>query len=421
MLITILTVGSRGDVQPYLALGLGLQAAGHQVKLVTHFPYKEFITSQGLDFAPIEGNPKELLESKIGQDWLASGQNPLQFFAGIAQILDKAMFQMLEDQRLACEGAEAILYAPLAFGGYHLAQKLGIPGVMAVLQPSNPTDEFPSILMPPTVQLGPLYNRLTYQLIKQLVWQPFRKSINHWRTETLKLPPIPFLGPYKQQEREKMPFLCGVSPSVICRPKDWSEWIHLTGYWFLDHPPEWQPPADLVDFLAAGKPPVYVGFGSMVPHHPEALTELILKALKKAGQRGILLTGWGGISNADLPDDVFKIESIPHSWLFPQMAAIVHHGGAGTTAASLRAGVPTIIAPFFADQPFWGYHVAKLGVGPTPIPQKQLTAERLTAAIQQATTDENMRANAAILGEKIRAENGVKQAVKVFEKLIANR
>lgn len=163
---------------------------------------------------------------------------------------------------------------------------------------------------------------------------------------------------------------------------------------------------------------MYIGFGSMMSSNPEERTELVLKALAKAGKRGILLTGWGGLSNTDLPDDVFKIESIPHDWLFPQMAAIVHHGGAGTTSAGLRAGVPTIITPFFADQPFWGYRVKELGVGSAPIPQKDLTAEKLAAAIQTATSDKAMRDRACTLGEKIRSEDGVKRAVEIFHRYL---
>jgi sterol 3beta-glucosyltransferase len=203
---------------------------------------------------------------------------------------------------------------------------------------------------------------------------------------------------------------------VLPKPPEWGDWIHITGYWFLDHPPEWRPSAGLVDFLRSGPPPVYVGFGSMNNRNPEEVTGLALKALARARQRGLLLTGWGGLSQSDLPDDVFKIETIPHDWLFPQMAAVVHHGGIGTLAAGLRAGVPSIVVPYFSDQPFWGQRVAALGVGPPPIPRQSLTAGHLAAAIQLAVGDPGIRARAAALGEKIRAENGVARAVEAFHR-----
>ena len=142
---------------------------------------------------------------------------------------------------------------------------------------------------------------------------------------------------------------------------------------------------------------------------------MVLHALARVKQRGILQTGWGGLSNADLPDDVFAVDSIPHDWLFPQMAAVVHHGGSGTTAAGLRAGMPTVIIPFFADQPFWGARVFELGAGPAPIPKKRLTLERLADAIRAATSDEVIRGRASALGERIRAEDGVRQAVEVLQ------
>jgi UDP:flavonoid glycosyltransferase YjiC (YdhE family) len=197
--------------------------------------------------------------------------------------------------------------------------------------------------------------------------------------------------------------------------------VYVTGYWFLDRPPDWQPPADLVDFLAAGSPPVYVTFGSIIDRNPEALTKLVLEALALTGQRAILDTGWGGLSNAELPEQVFKVESdsAPHDWLLPQMAAVVHHGGTGTTFAGLRAGLPSIVVPSFGDTFFWAQRVADLGAGPPPIPKKQLSAERLAAAIHTATSDKVMQDRAAALSQQIRSEDGVARAVEVFQGCVA--
>jgi UDP:flavonoid glycosyltransferase YjiC (YdhE family) len=203
---------------------------------------------------------------------------------------------------------------------------------------------------------------------------------------------------------------------VISKPSDWHN-THVTGYWFLDAAPDWTPPSDLVDFLQAGSPPVYIGFGSMGNRNPEETADLVLQALAKTGQRAIMLSGWSGMRKENLPDSAYLIDSIPHSWLFPRVAAVVHHGGAGTTAAGLRAGVPTVIIPFFGDQGFWGQQVADLGVGTEPIPRKQLTAQRLAQAIQTAVTDQMMRQRAAALGAKIREEDGIASAVAVIQEI----
>jgi len=208
------------------------------------------------------------------------------------------------------------------------------------------------------------------------------------------------------------------SPAVVPRPPDWSEHAHVTGYWFLDHLPDWQPPHDLVDFLESGPPPVYVGFGSMTSRDPEKTSRIVLDALRQSGQRGVIATGWGGLSQSGLPGEVFVTEAVPHDWLFPRMAAVAHHGGAGTTGAGLRAGVPSIIIPVTDDQPFWGRRVNALGAGPAPIPRKRLTAERLAHAISVAVTDDSIRKRAAELGETIRAEDGVGNAVRIFNQMI---
>ncbi len=202
---------------------------------------------------------------------------------------------------------------------------------------------------------------------------------------------------------------------MIPAPPDWGADKHVTGYWFLDDGEDWTPPPALIDFLEAGPAPIYIGFGSMSSRKPEETAELVIAALQLANQRAILLSGWSGLQKTDLPDTVFMIDSVPHSWLFPMVAAVVHHGGAGTTAAGLRAGVPSVVVPFFGDQPFWGGRVASLGVGPTPVPRGKLTAERLASAIQEAVTNKAMRQRAAALGAKIQTEDGLARAVEIVQ------
>src|SRR5215217_7513065 len=421
MRITIITIGSRGDVQPYIALGLGLKNAKHEVRLATSANFAAAIRRRGLDFFPIEGEPQAMLQSETGQAILDAGSNPFLFARRFFSMLASQMKQLLSDCWEACEGTEAMVFSLTGFYiGYHVAEKLKVPFYPAYLQPVHPSRYLSSVLFPEAPGWLPLrgsYNLLTHALGGQLVWQMLRRATNKARREILNLPPVSLMGPFGQLIKQHHPYLYGFSPMVLPKPLDWDANACVTGYWFLDHPPGWHPPANLIDFLESGSPPVCVGFGSMINRNPEESTQLVLDALRSSGQRGILLTGWGGLSSADLPDDVFKMDDVPHDWLFPRAAAVVHHGGAGTTAAGLRAGVPSIVVPFFADQNFWGQRVHKLGAGPKPMQRKKLSTERLANAIRVATNDEGMRRRAAIIGAHMLAENGVAQAVKAFSSL----
>jgi sterol 3beta-glucosyltransferase len=413
MRITMLAVGSRGDVQPYVALGRGLQCAGHAVKLGSHLEFEPFIRDRGLDFAPVEGNPRELLESEAGQAWLASGRNPVAFVRHMHRLVEPIFDRSFADSIAACADAEAIVFSPVSFAGYHIAEQRGLPGFGAFMQPFSRTGTAPTMFAPPWLDLGPL-NRLSHHVAEQLMWQPLAGMANRWRRQALGLPGQ-LLGPFNRLHRQ-VPMLYGYSPSVLPRPRDWPPQHHVTGYWFLDRPDDWRPPAALVDFLADGPPPIYVGFGSMAPADAERLTALALDALARADQRAVLLAGWAGLGRAAASDRVLVVDAVPHDWLFPRMAAVVHHGGAGTTAAGLRAGVPAVVVPFFADQPFWGERVWRLGVGARPIQRKALTTARLTAAIRHVVADRPTRDRAAALGERIRAEDGVGTAVALFER-----
>ncbi|RME87740.1 MAG: glycosyltransferase [Anaerolineae bacterium] len=422
MHITILTAGSRGDVQPYVALGKGLQAAGHRVRIAAHHPFRDFVERRGLEFAPVEGDPRRILVQEAGQKLLTARTNPITLLKRTFEAAQPILFQAFDDYRRACEGTDLILFHLLtALPAASIAEKLGIPSLPAYLQHVHATRAYPTPAAAPLPRafsfVAPLYNRLTYPLADTVFWRGIRPLINRWRAQTLDLPPYPLQSPFREWVTARRPFLYGFSPTVLPRPAEWGEEVHVTGYWFLDEAAEWQPPPDLREFLASGPPPVYIGFGSMVTHDAAEMTEIVLRALALSGQRGLLLTGWGGLQERDLPEGVFRIASAPHDWLFPRMAAVVHHGGAGTTAAGLRAGVPTVVVPFFGDQFFWGRRVADLGVGPAPIPRNRLTAERLAAAIERAVHDEALRARASSLGERIRAEDGVARAVETITEL----
>ncbi len=420
MRLTLITIGSRGDIQPFIPLALGLKAAGHTVKIATHAPYEAFVRGSGLDFHPIVGNPQEMLQEEGGLAWLETGRNPLTFLNRMRDLAAELMEQLGRDCLEACQDADAVLFSTLGFFvGVPIAEKLGIRGIATYLQPLNRSRAYAGILFPELPAGLPgrgVYNRLTHDAIMEMNWQLFKQAYNQLRTGLLGLPAEK--RSFRQAINDPYPVVYGYSRHVLPPPPDWSAHICVSGYWFLDDT-HWQPPAALVDFLNSGPPPVYIGFGSMANRDAERLTHIMLDAVQQSGQRAILLSGWAGLGSHDLPDTIYRLDYVPHGWLFPRMAAVVHHGGAGTTGASLRAGVPTIVVPHFADQPFWGRRVAALGVGPQPIPQKTLTAGKLSTAIQQAVSNIPMRQRAADLGAKIRAEDGVAAAVKRIEQVLS--
>lgn len=417
MQIAIIAMGSRGDIQPYIALGKGLKAAGHLVRLITHENFEGLVCSHGLAFCPVKGNVQEFMETPEMQALLEKGDFlAINTLASTAS--QRAAIDWAEGGLAACQGVD-LLVAGVGglFLGLALAEKLQRPLLQAYIFPFTPTKAFPAALFPPSIsKLGGWSNRLSHRLFRQIMWQGSRKGDQLARQRVLGLPKAPFWGPYNSAHFQRFPILYGFSPSVIAKPADWHK-TYLTGYWFLDEAPDWNPPEALVDFLERGSPPVFIGFGSMRSRNPEETADLVLKAIALTGQRAILQSGWGGLSKTDLPDTVLMVDSIPHSWLFPRMAAVVHHGGAGTTAAGLRAGVPSIVVPFFGDQPFWGQRITELGVGPAPLPRKKLTAERLAKLIDRAVTDQAMGQRAAHLGASIRSEDGIANAVAIVQAL----
>jgi hypothetical protein len=333
----------------------------------------------------------------------------------MAKEAQRAAIGFCESGLAAARGMDMVLAGMGGlYTGLAIAEKLSLPLLQAYVVPFTPTQEFSSVLAP---RLPAPLNRFSHHLTRQLMWQGFRSADSLARKRVLGIAPAPFSGPYNASPAHGMPVLYGFSPSVIPVPSDWNGSAHVTGYWFTQEPEEWQPPASLVDFLQSGSPPVYIGFGSMSNRDPEQTADLIVQALARVKQRAVLLSGWGGLQKNNIPGSIYMIDAIPHSWLFPRVAAVVHHGGASTTAAGLRAGVPSIVIPFFGDQPFWGRRVADLGVGPKPIPRQKLTVERLVKAIREALTDEDSRQRAYRLGKQIQAEDGIASAVEILHRL----
>ncbi len=384
MHIRLLALGTRGDVQPYIALGLGLKQAGFEVSLGTTANFKSFVEEWGLTSLTSDVDMQAVI-AKAGSRRKAKWE----------------VFRVLLEQTVELsQGADMLIYSGAAlFTAPHAAEKGGFPAIPALLQPAiHPTRAFPSVGMP-TLSWGGWYNNFTYNFVDWLTWTFTKSQVNRWRRDTLGLPPATHSAMTSVRENT-VPTLFGFSPSVLPKPPEWDANVHVTGYWFL---PEkaYQPPAELMKFLDAGAPPVYIGFGSMANKDAEQTTSIVLDAVQQAGVRAVLASGWGGLSASFVPDDVLLIEAAPHEWLFPRMAAVVHHGGAGTTAAGLRAGVPTVIVPFGGDQPFWGHHVHWLGVGTAPVLQRQLSATKLADAIREAVNDTQMRTKAVAKSQKV--------------------
>ena len=416
--LTLVTAGSRGDIQPYIALGLGLQARGHTVRLATHAIFADWIRGHGLEFAPVEGDPMAAFQQEHGRDWVETGRDGGDFLRGFHKFLDPLLHQATADTLAACAGSDMVLFSGVAFYvAYSAAEKLGLPFVQAYLQPINPTRYFPSVVYPTRRKGGAIYNYATHAIGGYRIWLRLRPVLNAIRREMLDLPPMPLLGPFPDMFLRKVPVVHGYSPTLLPKPRDWSEALFVPGFWFLDDD-MYEPPAELADFLAAGPRPIYIGFGSMTGNDPERLTRIALEAIARSGQRAVLLSGWAGLAAGDVPPNVLKLDSAPHSWLFPRMAAIVHHGGVGTTHEALRSGRPQVVVPFFGDQPFWADRVHGLGVSPPPVLQEELTAEHLAEAICAAISEPTMRRRAAEVGARVCAERGVSEAVEIVERYL---
>ncbi len=414
MKITISSHGTRGDVQPYLALAVGLQNSGHQVTLATSYNYTDWIHSYGVGTHPTRFSLQAFMQGPEWQEARQGGKFLKQFR------LFKSALQMyaenMDDVWDAVREADFVIQSPASSGALEAYELYGTPAALAYPVPFAPTREFPSYFLGPArFSLGAAYNRLTHTFMHRLLWGNMTGPMTDQIRKKQGLPPV---RSFSQQlafaRKNRILSLYGFSEHVLPKPADWDELQHVTGYWFLDSPTDWQPEPDLVQFLENGPPPVYVGFGSMDAMDTAAITAKVLEALKISGQRGVILTGWGGLERLPATSDIFFIENVPHDWLFPRMAALVHHGGAGTTGAGLRAGVPNIITPVGADQFAWAERVVALGVGPSAPALKRLSVEKLAGAIRTAVDDPSIRVRAAALGKQIQAENGIARAVDII-------
>ncbi|KAH3674740.1 hypothetical protein WICPIJ_009472 [Wickerhamomyces pijperi] len=407
---TCLTIGSRGDVQPYIALAKGLMAEGHSVRIATHSEFKDWVEEHGIEFKEIAGSPTELMSLMVTHGSMNIGlikEATSKFRGWLTELLATAWE--------ACQGTEILIESPSAFAGIHIAEALGIPYFRAFTMPWTRTRAYPHAFIVPEQKKGGSYNYLTHVLFENILWKGSSGQINKWREETLKISKTNLY----QLQQNNAPFLYNISPTVVPAPVDYNDWIKVTGYWFLDEGSgDYTPPEDLSAFMKKarddGKKLVYIGFGSIVVNNPTELTQAVVDAVLDADVRCILNKGWserlGGSKTieVELPEEVFNSGAIPHDWLFQHIDCAVHHGGSGTTGASLRFGLPTIIKPFFGDQFFYANRVEDIGAG---IGLKKLNVKSLSKALKECTTNQRIIAKAKAVGVSIRKENGVKTAI----------
>ena len=411
--IVIMTIGTQGDVRPCVALGQGMHRAGYRVRIATSANFGKLVSDAGLEFSALTADFQSMLEADRaiadeGMNLRAMARTFRDRYAGWAENWVAEGLAASSDAGLLIGVSNSTLLAKA------LSEALAIPFAIARLQPLTPSRILPPMVLSGSGRKLPgLLSIGAHHLLYQLIWSVMRPAINDVVRPQLQLRPYPRWGPYLfGREMHRTKAINGFSRHVLAQPADWPETSQVVGYWFLDQP-DWKAPRELDEFLAAGSKPIYIGFGSMTTSHAAALTNVVLEAVKMSGHRAVLATGWGGLNNSAGSDDsrVFILRNAPHDYLFPRVAAAVHHGGAGTTAAAVRAGIPSVIVPFYGDQPFWARCLACQGVAPPVLQRKSLTPAGLASAIAQSQRP-GMVQRAHALGKSVRAEDGVAEALR---------
>jgi sterol 3beta-glucosyltransferase len=412
MKIAILTYGSRGDVQPFLPLSLGLMARGHKITLAAPSRFKNLAEENGVPFYPLAGDPEDL--SRRFND---AGYNFIKQIRGLMSYAVEIGADVLRQTEEACQDADLIIHTLTQTVSAHtFAREKNIPDIHIQTFPMfAPTGDYPNVTMPDFGNR--LLNRLTHTLSIQIAWQAAKMGFEQV-CRRAGLPKRKLFFPFQADLlRLPTPILCAWSPSLLPPSSDWSPHVYVTGYYFLPPHQPYSPPLELDEFLRSGSLPVCVSFGSMVNRDAKCIDEIVRAALKHTNHRGIILSGWGGMKKRS-SRDLLYLESVPHDWLLPKCKMIIHHGGAGTTSAGLRAGIPAIVIPFTADQPFWGKRIHAIGVGPSPILVRKLLVEKLVRAIAGAESNVVLE-RARSMGRSIQEEDGVANAVAFIESHVA--
>jgi UDP:flavonoid glycosyltransferase YjiC (YdhE family) len=413
--VLIIAVGSRGDVDPYTGVGARLRSEGHRVSIAADRAFEDLVTAAGLEFRPLwtRLRPEGGAANDTSQGYTRNGlfsRSGLDMIAAARQFVRKTNADVAEIA--ADPSVDVLLFNGLGVAAYHVAQARGIPSVGLHLQPQLPTAQFPPVVSGRS--LGRLGNRIAWAA-HGLAGRAMFSNINQIRAEH-GLPPTTLAATHREQEAAAWPMLHGFSRHVVPRPRDWRPGADVVGYWWPSVPAGWTPSEELRQFLDAGPAPVFVGFGSADPGHATRTSEIVASALRKAGRRGIIQTGWAGLDVRG--DDLLTIGEVPHEWLFPRMAAVVHPGGAGTTAAGLRAGVPAVPVPMTGDHPFWAARLTALGVSPGALPYKQLTDDRLAAAVNAAVNDPRYARTTKSIAANIATEDGAAEVARHVDRLV---
>jgi len=416
MKIAILTSGTRGDVQPYIALGKALQIQGHQVLMSCPDNFASWIEEHGLEFHSIGFDMQTFLQLPEGRKVLTG--NPFTLIKIWKKSIIPLMKKTLDATWKTARDADVIVYHPKVACAIDVAEATGAALVSTAPFPIFPTKAFPFFLF--KGNFGPRLNMISY---KPLIFSRlfFLRMINRWRKETLGIGKSPVFMPVKGLKSSSFIQLCMASPVLVPYPNDPAENIQTTGYWFLKEGMDWQPDSALAKFLKAGDKPIYIGFGSMPSRDPKKLTKTIIEGVRIANVRAILAIGWGGLEEMALPKTMFAIESAPHDALFKHVSAVVHHGGAGTTAAGLRAGLPTLICHSSSDQPYWGRRIWSLGCGPKPQSLKRIKATRFALGLADLTQQESYRERAGEIARKIAKEDGITRAIELIEAMLKKK
>jgi sterol 3beta-glucosyltransferase len=418
MRVLIATAGSRGDVAPFTGLAAAIRAAGHSATITSNDEHESLVVGCGVEFRPLPGTHGMFDDPRwvrvVGGPVSAVGV--IRLMAECIRTVQNAVVTVARQDH-----ADVLALAGItAAGGYRIAEGLGLPGMELLLQPMHTTADFP-----PSIAAGRSFGRLG-NLAAGTVTNGALEAMAGPTGELRRELGLPrrgirevFIGP---PDTRRWPVFHGFSPAVVPRPADWPDSHQLTGYWWPQRPTAWSPPAELEEFLDSGPPPVFFGFGSLTPADPADFIELAAAAARQAGVRPVIQAGPTdpGPPRRTPPGDSIVIGGVPHDWLFPRMAAVVHHAGTGTTAAGLRAGVPAVTVPVLADQPFWAARVAALGAGPAPIPHKQLSAGTLAAAIRDAVTRPSYRAQAEAMSGQLASEEGAAPVISALARLNDN-
>lgn len=419
MRILLIGYGSRGDVQPLVMLGQGLKQAGYDVAIGAGVNFRQMVADAGLGFEAFDTDIEALMNSEMGKAWanqssgstFTEAQNMKRVADAHVDGIGQVLLTMAEKYDVLVSGLMVFLVVDA------VCHKLGKKHITVNFAPFAPTKDAHATLVPMVPRRNIFLNRLSGYMGQYFIYWAVQEASNR-HIQAFGFSKKSFKDFLRAYNRE-VPVIHAISPLVMPKPADWDDKKYVAGYWLPQSIGEWKPSAELSQFLAQGERPIYIGFGSMPNNDPDGMIRMIVDALNETGQRGIIASGWAGFEAESLPDNILLLkEATPHNWLFPQMAGVIHHGGAGTTAEGLRAGVPQGIVSHFADQPYWGNRMNELGVAGKYIKRHQLSREWLIDTIREMTGNPDLQAHAKELGAALSQEDGIDNAVNLFEKLL---